>query len=39
LIALSVIVGVGLGGFRVLFRRLFRKEEEGPFLLLRIRDK
>ena len=39
LIALSIIVGVGFGGFRVLRRKLRNGADEGTFLLLRIRDK
>jgi uncharacterized protein DUF6599 len=39
LIALSIIVGVGFGGFRVLLRKLGKSGDEGTFLLLRIRDK
>jgi hypothetical protein len=39
LIALSIIVGVGFGGFRVLLRKLGKTSDEGTFLLLRIRDK
>ena len=39
LIALSIIVGVGFGGFRVLRRKLRNGADEGTFLLLRFRDK
>jgi hypothetical protein len=38
LMALSIIVGVGFGGFRVLLRKLGRGGDEEPFVLLRIRD-
>ena len=38
LMALSIIVGVGFGGFRVLLRKLGKGEEESPYTLLRIRD-
>lgn len=38
LMALSIIVGVGFGGFRVL-RRRFSKGADEPFVLLRIGDK
>jgi hypothetical protein len=39
LIALSIIVGVGFGGFRVLRRKLGKHVEEEPFLVLHIGDK
>ena len=39
LIGLSIIVGIGFGGFRVLRRKLGRQVEEEPFLVLRIGDK
>ncbi len=39
LIALSIIVGIGFGGFRVLRRKLGKQVEEEPFLVLRIGDK
>ena len=39
LIALSIIVGIGFGGFRVLRRKLRKGVDEEPFLLLRIGDK
>jgi len=38
LMALSIIVGVGFGGFRVLLRKLGKAEDESPYTLLRIRD-
>ena len=38
LMALSIIVGVGFGGFRVLLRKLRKGEEESPYTLLQIRD-
>ena len=39
LIALSIIVGIGFGGFRVLRRKLGKHGEEEPFLVLHIGDK
>jgi len=39
LIALSIIVGIGFGGFRVLRRKLGRPGHDDPFQLLRIGDK
>jgi len=39
LIALSIIVGIGFGGFRILRRKLRNGAEEGTFLHLGIRDK
>jgi len=39
LIALSIVVGIGFGGFRVLRRKLGRTVDEEPFLVLRIGDK
>lgn len=39
LIGLSIIVGVGFGGFRVLLRKMGKTGDEGPFLQLRLRDK
>jgi hypothetical protein len=39
LIALSIIVGIGFGGFRVLRRKLGKPGHDDPFQLLRIGDK
>ncbi|HEV8416881.1 MAG TPA: DUF6599 family protein [Bryobacteraceae bacterium] len=39
LIALSIIVGVGFGGFRILRRKLGKPGHDDPFQLLRIGDK
>jgi Family of unknown function (DUF6599) len=39
LIALSIIVGIGFGGFRVLHRKLRKNADDDGFLLLRIGDK
>jgi hypothetical protein len=39
LIALSIIVGVGFGGFRILLRKLGKTGDNEPFLSLRIGDK
>jgi Family of unknown function (DUF6599) len=39
LIALSIIVGIGFGGFRVLHRKMRKNADEDGFLLLRIGDK
>jgi hypothetical protein len=39
LILLSIIVGVGFGGFRVLLRKMGKADDDEPFQLLRIRDK
>ncbi len=39
LIALSIIVGIGFGGFRVLRRKLGRHVDDETFLVLRIGDK
>jgi hypothetical protein len=38
LMALSIIVGIGFGGFRVILKKLRKGVEEEPFVLLRIRD-
>jgi len=39
LIALSIIVGIGFGGFRILRRKLGKPGHDDPFQLLRIGDK
>jgi hypothetical protein len=39
LIGLSIIVGIGFGGFRILRRKLGRPGHDDPFQLLRIGDK
>ena len=39
LIGLSIIVGIGFGGFRILRRKLRNGADEGTFLRLGIRDK
>jgi hypothetical protein len=39
LIALSIIVGIGFGGFRILRRKLGKPGHDDPFQLLRISDK
>ena len=39
LIGLSIIVGIGFGGFRILRRKLGKPGEDDPFQLLRIGDK
>jgi hypothetical protein len=39
LIALSIIVGIGFGGFRVLRRKFGKPGHDDPFQLLRIGDK
>jgi hypothetical protein len=39
LIALSIIVGIGFGGFRLLRRKLGKPGHDDPFQLLRIGDK
>ena len=39
LIALSIIVGIGFGGFRILRRKLGKPGSDEPFQLLRIGDK
>jgi hypothetical protein len=39
LIALSIIVGIGFGGFRVLRRKFGKAGHDDPFQLLRIGDK
>ncbi len=39
LIALSIIVGIGFGGFRLLLRKMRKNADEDGFLLLRIGDK
>jgi len=39
LVALSIVVGIGFGGFRILRRKLGKPGNEDPFQLLRIGDK
>ena len=39
LIGLSIIVGIGFGGFRILRRKLGKPGDDDPFQLLRIGDK
>ena len=39
LVALSIVVGIGFGGFRILRRRFGKPGQEDPFQLLRIGDK
>jgi hypothetical protein len=39
LLALSIIIGIGFGGFRILRRKLGKPGHDDPFQLLRIRDK
>ena len=39
LIGLSIILGIGFGGFRILRRKLGKHEHDDPFQLLRIGDK
>jgi hypothetical protein len=39
LVALSIVVGIGFGGFRILRRRLGKPGHDDPFQLLRIGDK
>ena len=39
LVALSIVVGIGFGGFRILRRKLGKRGHDDPFQLLRIGDK
>jgi hypothetical protein len=39
LVALSIVVGIGFGGFRILRRKLGKPGSDDPFQLLRIGDK
>ena len=39
LVALSIVVGIGFGGFRILRRKLGKPGHDDPFQLLRIGDK
>jgi hypothetical protein len=39
LVALSIVIGIGFGGFRILRRKLGKPGHDDPFQLLRIGDK